>query len=412
MKKVITCVVFLYSTLNLMGASPNAPIQFQDAETKKICLYYWDKNCDGELSYAEAAEVTDLGKAFKGSHIKRFCELEYFTGLTHINDYAFSLCSKLFKINIPNNTTSIGKEAFSGCSSLALITIPESVTSIGERAFTSCTGELTVNCDIPNARYVFHGAFYGSEFTKVTVGDSVCSIGDWAFACCSNLASIAIPNSVSQIGVGAFYDCPNLASITIPDMLTSIEDWTFYGCSSLTSIIIPSRVAKIGAFAISFCSSITSVMIPDNVSLIGDGAFRGCSSLAEFNGKFASEDGRCLIIDGTLNSFAPSSLKQYAIPDYISSIGNSAFQFCKILTSVLIPESVTSIGDHAFSGCSSLVVVGCKSTIPPNIKEYSFNDNADECKIYVPTESVEAYKSALYWDYLSYTGVLVGYNFE
>ncbi len=412
MKKVITCAVFLYTTLNLMGANPNDPIQFQDAATKKICLSHWDRNCDGELSYAEAAKVTDLGEAFKGSYIKRFCELEYFTGLKHINDYAFSSCWKLFKITIPNRTTSIGEQAFYGCSSLALITIPESVTSIGERAFCGCTGELTVNCDIPNARNVLHGAFYGSKFTKVTIGDSVGSIGDWAFACCSSLASIDIPNSVSRIGKGVFYNCPSLENITIPDMLTSIEDWTFYNCSSLTSIIIPNRVAKIGAFAISFCSDITSVMIPDNVSSIGDGAFRGCSSLAEFNGKFASEDGRCLIVNGVLNSFAPSGSKQYIIPDSVSSIGNSAFQFCETLTSVLIPKGVTSIGEKAFSDCSSLVIVGCKSTVPPNVNEDTFEGNAYERKIYVPNESVESYKSALYWDYYYYAGAIVGYNFE
>ena len=100
-------------------------------------------------------------------------------------------------------------------------------------------------------------------------------------------------------------------------------------------------------------SDITSITIPDSVTSIG-GVFCGCSSLAEFKGKFASEDGRCLVVDGVFNSFAPAGFTEYTIPNNVTSIGEWAFRDCSSLTSITIPDSVTSIGEYAFCGCSSL----------------------------------------------------------
>ena len=139
-------------------------------------------------------------------------------------------------------------------------------------------------------------------------------------------------------------------------------------------------ITTIGNEAFRGCSSLTSVTIPDSVIPIQTMAFEGCTSLTSVT-----------------------------IGDSVTSIGREAFRECSSLPSVTIPDSVTSIGYAAFCYCSSLTSVYCKATIPPSGDSYMFSNNASGRKIYVPMESVEAYKSAIYWR--NYADVIVGYNF-
>jgi hypothetical protein len=83
----------------------------------------------------------------------------------------------------------------------------------------------------------------------------------------------------------------------------------------------------------------------------------------------------------------------------VTSIGDAAFDFCTGLVSITIPKSVTSIGNMAFVECASLTYVTCLATTPPDIDRYSSIKwiNTNEGALYVPSESVEAYKSHRYW---------------
>ena len=157
-------------------------------------------------------------------------------GTLGIADDAFSGCSSLTSIEIPNSVTSIGGSAFWGCWRLTSVTIPNSVTSIGERAFYEC-----------------------SSLTSVTIGNGVTSIGHDAFRDCSSLTSVTIPNSVTSIGNSAFYGCSGLTSVTIGSGVTSIGSQAFYNCSRLSSVTIGSGVTSIGNSAFYQCSSLTSV---------------------------------------------------------------------------------------------------------------------------------------------------------
>ena len=129
--KIAQCVVII--------EKDTESISFADSNVKAICVENWDTNGDGKLSKAEAAAVSDLGEVFKDNkEIISFDELQYFTGLTEICDSAFSGCSGLTSVVIPDNVTRIGEGAFSGCSNLQSIIIPESVIIIGQKAFEGC----------------------------------------------------------------------------------------------------------------------------------------------------------------------------------------------------------------------------------------------------------------------------------
>ena len=383
------------------------------------------------------------------------------SGVTSIGGHAFASCYRLTSISIPNSVTSIGNSAFFDCSSLTSVTIGSGVTSIGEDAFSYCSSLTSVTIpdsvtSIGDSAFSYCSsltAFYG----KFASADNRCLIIDGrlnSFAP-AGLTEYTIPDNITSINAEAFSGCSCLTSVTIPNSVTSIGEWAFYGCSCLTSVTIPDSVTSIGQRAFSGCSCLTSVTIPDSVTYIGDCAFDHCSSLTAFYGKFASADNRYVIIDGVLHSFAPAGLTEYTIPDSITAIGESAFRYCSSLTSVTIPDSVTSIGDSAFSDCSSLtsvtipdsvtsfgtwafykcssltsVTIGnsvteigpwafnqcsslksvyCKPITPPSSEFEIFSSNDSSRKIYVPMESVSAYKSASGWS--DYADCIVGYDF-
>ena len=173
---------------------------------------------------------------------------------------------------------------------------------------------------------------------------------------------------------------------TVDTFGANITDHTFDTTTGKGIITFDGEVTKIGDSAFQGCSSLTNITIPDSVTEIENSAFYYCLNLTSIT-----------------------------IPDSVTKIGAFAFEYCYDLTSITIPDSVTEIGWYAFSCCDSLTSVFCERTTPPtaNFEGYSswkaFINNAADRKIYVPAESVDAYKSADGWK--EYADAIVGYNF-
>ena len=352
---------------------------------------------------------------------------EIIYSVTSIGDYAFSQCSSLSSITIPNSVTSIGEVAFSGCSSLTSITIPNSVTSIGAHAFNGCSSlaSVTIGNGVTSiGRFAFESC---SSLTSVTIGNSVTSIESSAFYGCSSLTSITIPNSVTSIGFYAFdrtaiysnksnwendvlYICNCLikansnisGSYTIKNNTRLIADEAFNGRSSLTSIIIPNSVTSIGGRAFAGCSSVASITIPNSVMSIGSSAFERCSSLISMvveSGNIAYDSREnCNAIIETASNTLIAGCQNTIIPNCINVIGVYAFSGCSSLTSITIPESVTSIGFSAFVGCDSLKIVICETIELPELESDIFRGiPLAEATLYVPAQSLDDYKAAAQW---------------
>ena len=154
-------------------------------------------------------------------------------------------------------------------------------------------------------------------------------------------------NNPTTVGNNAplFYTLATVKRVVIPNTFTSIGHNAFNASVGLTNIVIPNSVISIGNTALSQCSSLTSVIIPNSVT----------------------------------------------------SIGNAALGQCSSLTSATIGNGVTSIGGGAFDGCKNLRSITIEATTPPTLADNNAFNYTNDCPIYVPSASVEAYKAATNW---------------
>ncbi|MBP5418841.1 MAG: leucine-rich repeat protein, partial [Bacteroidales bacterium] len=111
--------------------------------------------------------------------------------------------------------------------------------------------------------------------------------------------------------------------------------------------------------------NITSVSLPEGIKTIGKDAFRDCVNLTTVT-----------------------------IPNSVTTIGESAFVSVEHLETVTIGTGITSIVNGAFYGNAELTTVTCSATTPPSIGEMVFGGCPNLEHIYVPAESVDAYKTA------------------
>lgn len=263
-----------------------------------------------------------------------------------------------------NDVTEIEKDAFNWRENLSEITLPGVVKSIGDFALQKC-----------------------EDLSEIIIPDGVTSIGFCAFNECTGLAEINIPSSVTSIGEYAFEDCVSLKEITIPGSVKTLGSCAFRDCSGLEKITIQEGVTSLDSAVFQDCSSLAEITIPESVTSIGNDAFYGCSSLAEI-----------------------------AIPDRITSIGRCTFYGCSSLSEIIIPENVTSIGFWAFGKCDGVKAMYCRPTVPPlflsdpGYPPYLGITVSQNVKFYVPTESVEQYKSAYGWS--DFASQIVGYDFS
>ena len=315
-------------------------IVFADTIVKQICVANWDGILDnvqdGELSFAEAAEVTNLGEVFKNNdNIHSFDELQYFTGLTSIVENAFGGCDSLTSVIIPNGVTTIGNYAFGYCPNLTSVIIPNGVTTIGNYAFMN-----------------------DSRLTNIDFPESLRIIGSQAFDHCTSLIYLFIPASVISITSHAFLGCSGLEYVSVaPGNI-------IYDSRNNCNAIIATRTnqLRIGC---------KTTMIPNTVTSIGPNAFRANTALTSID-----------------------------LPESISTINGAAFYGCSSLLNITLPASLDSIGDRVFCNCTGLRFITVEATNPPKIltgTQDSFYGVDKTIPVYVPCEAFSAYRAATGW---------------
>ena len=406
-------------------------------------LYADEATIDGIRYYlnSETNEATVMGGGYSGNVVipSSVVYSDNTYSVTRIDLWAFSRCTGLKSIDIPNSVTSIGGEAFKGCTGLTSIVLPNSVTTIESSAFSGCSSLVSI--EIPSSItsigwYVFDGtAWYENQpdgvvyagkiayiykgtmpqNTSVVIKEGTTQISDWAFNDCSGLISIEIPSSVTRIGEYAFQSCVGLTSIDIPDNVTSIGEGAFQNCRELASINIPQNVSSIGHTAFNntawfnnqpdglvYTGNIayeykgkmpknTSVIIKDGTTKISDYAFSGCSNLVSV------EIPNSVTNIGSFVFYRCKGLTSIGIPNNVELINSYAFADCDELKSVTLGSSVKKIANRAFEN-DKIVSITSLSVVPPSITEYTFaNDVYDNAELRVPVNSYIAYINDKVW---------------
>ena len=354
----------------------------------------------GAYAFSSCSALTDV--VFKDSTIKKKV----------IGLYAFYNCQALSNVDFGNAVTSIGSFAFMIDKSLESIEFPDSLESIGRCAFSCYDYGTTGSYFASNLKSVKFGsglksiadyAFYENralntvKFTGValtSIGrESFCniaiteldlsgtdtSIDREAFYNCNSLETVKL-SGVKTIGQNAFYNCRKLTSVELSENLTTIESGAFQCCVALKNIDIPNKVTKLNDNTFSNCSSLKNVSIGSGCTSISTTAFDGTSSIDRIT---VSEDNKnYTVVDGvlynkdmtTLVLYPKNRSGEFAVPDTVTTIANSAFDSSPNLTKVTIGKNVKTIGASAFGECKSLktVIFEDSDTVQKTICDYAF----------------------------------------
>lgn len=336
--------------------------------------------------------------------------------------------TNLWKVVLPETLTSIGSYAFRGCTSLVDINLPETLTSIGNYAFGGCTSLEFDELNLPSLTSLGQNAFYGVKIKKINLsslstlpdGYNVANYGDKAI-----LEEVILSRSLTSIPRYSFQGYTALANVTIPEdnaVKTIISD-AFRGTTAMDVDLVFPSLTEIGQRAFD-ASGIRSLSCPElltiatqrdgrgtfqactnlkhidmpKVTYIGGRAFQGCSSLGE------GEDLSLPMLGGEVGMAAFRYTLYERVVDlggmtstgHAANLGEGAFANMPNLRFIKFPSTVTSLGSSTCYGCTALETVVCEAVTPPSFNAV-FDSTNSTFVIYVPDESVEAYKAASGW---------------
>ncbi len=306
----------------------------------------------------------------------------------------------------------------------------------GRARITAAVGNITTFCDVvvyqsdnviiytttdkkvlkPYNEDAFGSAIVSNTYVGdvgiITFEKPVTFIGNMAFYQQSKLQSIVIPNTVSTIGKKSFESCKGLLSVKLPHSLTSIDAYAFQSCSSMKALMFPDNVLEIGENAFVLCENAfenNTLVLPKKLQTISSYAFEHCKLRnviwnEDLNyigaSAFGSNDFEEISIPGCLKSSGFLSfgvcklLKKVELQEGVMTIGQWCFRGCVKLSKVILPSTLTRLVDP-FDGCYILKDVYVKAIAPPVLDSYAFRDtDLNQLSIWVPRESVEAYKNS------------------
>lgn len=358
----------------------------------------------GNYNINTAIEVIDLGKvvsipsagASDSSIFGRMPNLRKLilpNVLESIGNYAFVANKELAEVNMPSSLKIIGHSAFSGCSSLEIeeFNLPN-LETLGTSSFNGCSSLIIEDLRLPSLKTMGTYALSKVKVKKI-----------------SNLGNMtALPDQDNGYAYG-WGDVNVLEEITIPTTITTLPRNSFSGYKVLHTINGLDNVLSMGIYAFTGCTSLKSIRL-DNITSIGSNSFDGCSSLEEIYmpkvvtlSDYASQ--RCSKLAGDFilndlktlgrNNLYGCNITSINMPN-IETIGLYSLIDNKQLKSIEIGDKITSITNDSVKNCTSLEYIIIRAITPPSIGSTTLS-NCNNCLIYVPDDSVTAYREASGW---------------
>ena len=376
--------------------------------------------------------------------------------ILQIDTNAFADETNLVSISLPDGIAYINNGAFANCTNLEEINIPEATVMIGASAFKKCTSLRTLS--VPENCHVYDSAFEESGLESFVFPDQE-HVPSRIFRNCRNLKSVQLPEGIIEIRDYAFSDCRQLCAVNIPASLLQIGTSAFENCESLTSLLFGPDVS----FPANCFAGMTGRirLYPDSKKHLNMlSGFKGtyefpadanpeylssCTYFLEkevrFAGKYASADGRCIIVDGKLYAatLRDYDKKQYNFPKGIVKVMDHSIMMkaygnrnATNLAYIFFANGLEEMGGAAFyadfrddgslyTGTYPVIRfpksfkrftgdevlysnVGWyavfESQVPPELGTYRLFDSFYDynahipCKILVPEDAVDAYRAA------------------
>ena len=354
--------------------------------------------------------------------------------LTTIGNYAFYGCTRLEKIWIDQNVTTIAKNAFSSCSALTIHGVEGSYAQEYAAANSiPFSTELLVYPSSVLSGMVQDEDGNGVPGVLITLYDMTWNkkLGDVVTDANGNWSSddviighqyrvwvYHVDYTIQQLG--RTYEIPEtpvaagtvLAVMrkTVPE--TVVSDYTYTVLNgaycqitgytgTAAAIRLPSEingyiVQSLGNNVFKDNKTLTTVVFPETIETIGTYVFSGCTSLKDvaFNHSLTN------VANYTFNGC--TALEQITLPSTITSIGSYAFQNCTSLTDVNMAEGLTSIGRSAFTGCTALESIALPDSVT-TIGYQAFSNCSKLSSIHYPIGWTSA---------SSYSGGSTGVNYQ
>jgi len=378
--------------------------KFADPEVSRIVAQNWGDGVGTTIEQIE--KITDIGTKFKGNTvIETFDELEKFTNVTTISKNAFDGATNLKSINLKNvinlgDTSGHNQTVFANCSSLEDIGNTDKIQLISSSCFLGCTN-LAKELNFPNLKKMgFNNVFQNSGI--IGINAPLCDFFEHyagqiqgVFRDCINLKYINLPNYRKLPRMFAL-SCVNLESVIIHSEIENVEDNAFNNCKNLESFDF-TNIKNVYSNAFNGCKKLDLKNL-QNIEIIGTAAFINCKSIE--NDEVNLPNLTTLEV-GAFHGIP--NIKRIKDLGKITTIGGfSGEQGCDVMEYVILPETTTWLNHYAFGGNGNVrrTLNGafvCKAITPPGIAGWhSFP--AGDFQIYVPDQSVEAYKNASGWN--------------